>query len=131
MPISTVSFLAMTETLGFHQIHISQEGKKTFCNTSTRDGQTARSLFLERRVGNKGHELAIPFYIYHLRYFSLVFSSEQRIGSGVRCSNKERVKQEYTSSSVSPDKFHSIHRYVSETHRSVTALISCQNNFPA
>lgn len=38
---------------------------------------------------------------------------------------KERVKQEHTSSSLLPDKFHSIHRYVSETHREMWLFISC------
>lgn len=58
--------------------------------------------FLEWREGNKELETAIPFNIYHIRSFSLVFSFEQSIGTGFRCSNKVGVKKKSTRPPLSP-----------------------------
>lgn len=58
--------------------------------------------FLEWREGNKELETAIPFNIYHIRSFALVFSFEQSIGTGFRCSNKVGVKKKSTHPPLSP-----------------------------
>lgn len=86
--------------------------------------------FLDWREGNKGHEIAIPFHIYRLRNFSLVFSSERSIGSGIRCSNKESQRAHIL---LSPAWRISQHSWVCirNTRRNVTVFTSCQNEFLA